>query len=243
MTTQSPLTVYSLSLDSAGGFECWLPGLGAAERARAARFVQPMHVRRFVLRRWALRCLIGERTGVAPERVAFTENAYGKPGMAGLRFSTSHSGELALIAIGGEAEFGIDVERMRVLEDADELVERFFSPAERREYAALPIADRAEAFWRGWTVKEAFVKAVGQGLGFPLDAFDVALSPDRPAAIAEVREGHRGPWAVRTIPLGPRYRAAAVGLALPPLGVPRHITMDMLPLPGESIDVRRYVGS
>lgn len=230
--------VYALRLDENRYVAAWLPGLDAVERARASRFVQPQHARRFVLRRWGLRCILSGRLGVAPEAIGFAIDEFGKPWLApphdraGFGFSTSHSGDLALIALrDGPEPFAIDVEKARRFDDADQLVARFFSPREQRDYAALAPAERREAFWRGWTVKEAFVKALGRGLSFPLDRFDVTLAPDRPAAIMAIGGGAAENWTVQPIALGPDYRAAAVGWILPPADDLTQIDPASLPWP------------
>lgn len=233
--------VYSLSLNHDRCFSRWLPGLDPEERSRASRFVSPDHARRFVLRRWGLRSLLAEHLEIDPEEIGFVVNPYGKPALApqhgrsDLAFSASHSGDLALIALRfGTEPFGIDLERMRPLDDADDLVARFFSAEERRRYESLAPADRPEAFWRGWTVKEAFVKALGRGLSFPLDRFDVALDPGAPAAITAVRGEARRDWVVRSLPLDDGYRGAAVGIALPEAGTVESLDMGSLPAPRRS---------
>jgi 4'-phosphopantetheinyl transferase len=197
----------------------WLPGLDAVERARASRFVQPQHARRFVLRRWGLRCILSGRLGVAPEAIGFAIDEFGKPWLApphdraGFGFSTSHGGDLALIALrDGPEPFAIDVEKARRFDDADQLVARFFSPREQRDYAALAPAER-------------------RGLSFPLDRFDVTLAPDRPAAIMAIGGGAAENWTVQPIALGPDYRAAAVGWKLPPADDLTQIDPASLPWP------------
>jgi 4'-phosphopantetheinyl transferase len=244
MKDQSAVVVFAATLDDPARAENWQRGLSHAEQERAARFVDPVHRRRFVLRRWVLRCVLGMQFGEAPETLTFGSNRFGKPMLsspfdrAGLFFSASHSGDLTLIAVRmGQSPFAVDVEQVRALDDADQIVARFFSPAEQEEYRALDPADRQEAFWRGWTVKEAFVKALGLGLSFPLDRFDVSLRPDRPAAIARVPADAGGPWDVRVIEAGLRFRGALVGhdlQGLAPKVVPNVLDLTALPVPART---------
>jgi 4'-phosphopantetheinyl transferase len=178
----------------------------------------------------------------APESLTFRANAFGRPMLsppfdrAGVFFSASHSGDLALIAVRiGRPAFAVDVEQVRPLDDADQLVARFFSPAEQEEYRTLDPADRQDAFWRGWTVKEAFVKAIGVGLSFPLDHFDVTLRPDRPAAIRRIQGVDAGPWDVRVIDLGASFRGALVGQDLQDLAAETALdVLDVAALPSPS---------
>ncbi|MFM8274962.1 MAG: 4'-phosphopantetheinyl transferase family protein, partial [Gemmata sp.] len=82
---------------------------------------------------------------------------------------------------------GVDVERVRYLADADGLVARYFSPAEGAAYRALPECNRQAAFFRGWTNKEAVIKAAGATVAC-LAEFDVELNPERPPQVNAVRD-------------------------------------------------------
>jgi 4'-phosphopantetheinyl transferase len=152
--------------------------LSADERARAARFARDLDRDRFVAARTALRRVLGAYLDCAAERVAFRYGARGKPSLdldpAPLAFNLSHSHGLALIAIARAPAVGVDVEHHRAI-DADALAASGFSPAERRALAAFAPRDRLAAFFRGWTRKEATIKAHGDGLYLPLDRFTVSL--------------------------------------------------------------------
>lgn len=105
-----------------------------------------------------------------PLEIAVGEN--GKPYFPGkeLRFSLSHSGEIALCALSNR-EVGADVERMRAFDE--NLSRRFFTEAEQ-EYISQA-KDRAHAFTQVWTLKESYIKATGQGLRLPLNSFSVPV--------------------------------------------------------------------
>ena len=81
----------------------------------------------------------------------------------------------------------MDVEKIRRDFRTSEIAERFFSTAERDSLRQLPDEQRHEAFFRCWTRKEAFIKALGEGLSHPLDQFDVSLTPDSPAVLLATR--------------------------------------------------------
>lgn len=146
------------------------------ERIRAARFRFARDASRFIARRARLREIIATHSGEAPERLSFASGSHGKPVLANgaLHFSLSHSHGLIMIAL-APVEVGCDIERI----DPDlawrPLAERFFSPGERRALLALPEAGARRAFFDCWSRKEAYVKAIGLGLSYPLDAFDVSV--------------------------------------------------------------------
>ncbi len=163
------------------------PLLAPDERARAARFHFAVHRARFTAGRGLLRTLLGRFLGVAPAGLAFAYGEKGKPRLArapwDLRFNLSNSANAVLIAAARGAELGADVEALRALDDAPALVERFFHPAEREVFARLPAAERLAGFYSGWTRKEAYVKARGDGLSLPTSAFQVELARAGPAAL------------------------------------------------------------
>jgi 4'-phosphopantetheinyl transferase len=164
--------------------------LAPAERARADRFHFPRDRQRFVRRRGALRYLLSDHLGAEPAAIDLTTGPNGRPELhpgphpedgRDLRFNQSSSGDTAVYAFATGIDVGIDVERHRDDIDIDALAFRFFSP---REVAALeaesPGSPRSAAFFACWTMKEAFVKARGDGLSLPLDGFDVDFRPGGP---------------------------------------------------------------
>jgi len=155
--------------------------LSPAERARAGRFVFERDRRTFILSHGALRQILGWFTGQDPASLRFREGPRGKPylidGAAGLDFNLSHCDGACLVGVTRGAQIGVDVERLREVDDMQQLARQCFSASERRELDALPVPLRYEGFFNGWTRKEAFIKAIGDGLSYPLDRFDVSLAP------------------------------------------------------------------
>lgn len=147
---------------------------------------------RFVCRRGAVRAILGRYVGMAPQELRFAANGRGKPELAGaaarrgIRFNVARSDALAVCAVTAGRRVGVDLEAVRPIDDALRIAGAYFSPAETRALSAVPAADRSLAFLRCWTRKEAFVKALGAGLSYPLDAFDVTLSPGEPPALLRV---------------------------------------------------------
>jgi len=146
------------------------------ERIRAARFRFARDAAHFIARRARLREIVAARTGEAPDRLSFAHGPHGKPVLANgaLHFSLSHSHGLIMLAI-APVEVGCDIERIDPDLEWQPLAERFFSPRERRALLDLPDAQARRAFFDCWSRKEAYVKAIGLGLSYPLDAFDVSV--------------------------------------------------------------------
>jgi len=189
--------------------------LSGAERDRASRFVFPDDRRRFIAAHAALREVLAAYLGRSPRDLAFATGPRGKLRLADaaeawLQFNLSHSHEAALIVCARERAVGADIEWMRADVDCAEIVERFFSAEERREWAGLPPAEQREAFFRGWTCKEAYVKALGEGLSHPPEAYTVRLGPAHAAALlADTRRpGTASAWSLHTVPAPAGYSAA-----------------------------------
>lgn len=162
--------------------------LSPDETTRAAAFRFEDLRRSFLLSRGALRILLGGYLDVSPEEVLLIHGSHGKPGLAqaasgspALDFNVSHSGEMALFAFTSGCELGVDIEQVRPLEDMTKVSSHFFSREESEELRSLPPDERERAFFLCWTRKEAYVKAVGNGLSIPLDSFRVTLRPGEPA--------------------------------------------------------------
>lgn len=186
------LEVVTVNLDDVPDARALATLLSEAERRRANSFVLDQDRRRFIVGRVRLRQLLAERLGVAPQRVAFVYGAHGKPALApefagsGLCFNLSHSKGLAVYAFAFGRDVGVDVEAIREIPDANEIAARVFSAGEREAYAALRPRDRALGFLNCWTRKEAFIKAIGDGLTYPLDRFDVSIAPGETARILRI---------------------------------------------------------
>jgi 4'-phosphopantetheinyl transferase len=121
----------------------------------------------------------------------------------------SHSGSLALYAVTRGRLVGIDVEEIRPIPDADQVAERFFSPAEQVALRAMPDERRLDAFYACWTRKEALVKALGDGLSVPLEAFDVSVEPEGPSHLLgyRIESGASTPWSLHTLDPGAGFVA------------------------------------
>lgn len=186
-------TVTAIRLDLTPGVVASLyPCLSIAERQRALRIHRDSDRRRYVVARARLRQMLAERLELKPAQVRLAYGPHGKPQLeghqadSGWQFNLSRCGETALAAFARHTALGVDLEAVRVLDDADVLAAGFFSSREIRAYQGLSAAERPLGFFYGWTRKEAFLKALGEGLSRPLADFDVALAPREPACILRV---------------------------------------------------------
>jgi 4'-phosphopantetheinyl transferase len=186
-------TVAAIRLDlTPGAVASLYPCLSIAERQRAVRIRRDSDRRRYVVARASLRQMLAERLEVKPAQVMLTYGKHGKPQLdghqanSGWQFNLSRCGETALAAFARHTPVGVDLEAVRVLEDAENLAAGFFSTGELTAYRRLTPAERPLGFFYGWTRKEAFLKALGEGLSRPLADFDVALAPGEPARILRV---------------------------------------------------------
>ena len=154
--------------------------LSAEEQARAARFHFPEDARRWAVGRHLLRRTLGEVLSADPRALRFETGPLGKPRLAGspLRFSVSHSDRRLLLALAWEREVGIDIERLRTDFVPEDLAAGVCSPDERDALGRVSPAARPAAFLALWTAKEAYGKALGVGLGFPLAALTLTLGAD-----------------------------------------------------------------
>lgn len=168
--------------------------LSPDEVARAARFLFPEDRERFILTRGALREILARYLEQAPQEILFAYNQQGKPDLAReadrrrLSFNASHVDSLALIAISDGRAVGVDVERIDNSRMTMAIARRFFSASEVEKLLALPEEIRDEAFFIGWTRKEAILKAIGAGLSMPLNAIEVSFSTDEEARILKIAE-------------------------------------------------------
>lgn len=204
---------FSLHAD-AGALDGISRVLAEDEQAKAARFQFERHRRRFMVRRATVRTILGAYLGIPPAEVMFENSLKGKPRLAGkgtLEFNVTDSADLSLIALTRGRRLGIDLEHVR---DAnfEGIAKRFFTPEEAQELAALPVAARPAGFYRCWTAKEAYLKAIGTGLRTPLNTVRVPVAPDLPATLDVVHDhdGCDGDWAVYRLDAGTEYVATVV---------------------------------
>lgn len=191
--------------------------LSVDEKKRADRFCFERDKKRYILSRGILREIISCYLEIEADQLEFSYGKYGKPALADnycakpLYFNVSHSEALALYAFTCDREVGIDIEHIRDIPELEQIIERFFSNTEKNVFRTLPESRKREAFFQGWTRKEAVLKAVGDGLSQPLDKFEVFVNQDEsminPMKKQEVQKNTLN-WQIQDLPTVPGYAAA-----------------------------------
>lgn len=143
--------------------------LSPDERVRAGRFAQARDRDRFIAAHSALRSVLGRYRRRAASSLAFDAGPGGKPALRdadGWHFNLSHAGPRAVLAVCHGREVGVDVEELRPA--PLEIADQYFAPDETRRIRSAD--DPAASFYAHWTMKEAWLKAAGEGLRAPLPA-------------------------------------------------------------------------
>jgi 4'-phosphopantetheinyl transferase len=150
--------------------------LDADEANRAKRFREPLDSRRYVVSHAVLRSILSKYLNEKPESIEYERGLHGKPGIAGgswLRFNMSHSNGMAAYAITSECDVGIDLQYTRDIPFM-ELSRSVLSTNEDAYLRSVPIEERLNVFYMFWTRKEAYIKAIGEGLYMQLSDVDVS---------------------------------------------------------------------
>lgn len=185
------------------------------ERERATRLLLPSKRRQAVRARAALRSVLAGYLDVGADELHFAYGEHGKPTLAdgGPTFNLSHSNALGLLGVVPDAcELGIDIEHARPGRDFAAIAEHFFAPDEAAWFLRrLDTPDGVASFYRVWTHKEAYLKALGTGLSFGSRGFTLALpddaSPVRLASTTWTGETVRAP-SFMLLACPPDYAAA-----------------------------------
>lgn len=157
--------------------------LSLDERQRADRFYFERDKKKYIASRGLLRIILSGYLNIEPDRLEFRYSQQGKPELnnidteARLCFNVSHSQDLAVYTIALNRAVGIDLEYLRQIADVQQLAERFFSRSESSLINALPESQQQQLFFRFWTIKEAYLKATGEGLS-GLQAIAVSITPE-----------------------------------------------------------------
>jgi 4'-phosphopantetheinyl transferase len=180
--------------------------LSEKERERARAFADESDRIRFVGGRALLRSMLCEHTGIDARAWRFGNGDKGKPfveapeaAAEGLAFSVSHAGPGIACAVGIARSVGIDIEPFDREIDVDRLAGRILSPRERDALASGPGGDRRRRMLELWTLKEAVVKASGEGISAMLSGIEISFDEDgRPVLASDAaRLSPLSDWTLR----------------------------------------------
>lgn len=151
--------------------------LSTDEIARADRFRFAKDRNRFIAARSILRQLLANYLQISPNKLQFEYSDRGKPSIPNnsLQFNVSHSHEYAFYGFIYNHAIGVDLEYLRAMEDAVKIAERFFSPREFQCISRHPQAQQQQIFFKFWTAKEAYLKAIGTGLSGSIADVEIAV--------------------------------------------------------------------
>jgi len=158
--------------------------LSVIERNTASRFVIASARERYIVVHGTLRKLLAGYLDLQPIDIHFTYEFHGKPLVcdnaqgASLCFNISHSDEMALFAFSYGRRVGVDLERIRELDDLDLVLAKTFSSTEIARLRSFTLTDKVEGFYRGWTIKEAYLKAIGEGISRDLREIEVSIGAE-----------------------------------------------------------------
>jgi 4'-phosphopantetheinyl transferase len=188
----------------------YLKHLSTPEQTACLRFTFPELQRRYAIVRFGLRYLLAHYCKQSLTDIELAIGKQGKPYLPNhsIHFNLSHSGDYALYAFSNIPDIllGIDVERITHRHELA-IAKRFFTPAEYAQLAALPLEQQAEAFFHIWTQKEAFIKAIGQGLSYSLDRFETSVTGPAQLVFIEDPTYHALHWQSTHIDLDTAYKA------------------------------------
>jgi 4'-phosphopantetheinyl transferase len=183
--------------------------LAPAEHARAAQFRFAEDGTRFVLGRGLLRLGVRRYAPEFADALELHYSARGRPLLpaeTGLDFSISHTRDRVAIAFAHGAHIGVDLEYQQAELDVDELADRIFSAEDLAAFHALSTNARRAAFFRAWTRKEAYLKAIGEGIATGLKDVTVALNDVAVTTLTDRRDPEGSSvWRLHVLDAGPEY--------------------------------------
>ena len=188
--TKKHIHLWYIPLNIEASLDLLFPILSIDEQQKADRFYFKQHRERYILRKYALRQILSKYLTSHPKDILFVHNHHQKPSLQdnpdNLQFNMSHSNNMALLVIAKKHLIGVDLECLKPIENILNIANNFFAPEEISQFSLVPSQQKLKTFYKIWTSKEAFVKAIGYGLSCPLDTFSVPFLSKDPIKIIKV---------------------------------------------------------
>lgn len=220
--SRSELHIWRINLDNVNyQFKYPISLLSSEEIKRSKQFIFDRDCHCYQVTHSMKRLILANYLDCDPQCLHFKIESYGKPALANLQtplkiqFNISHSRDLILIAITVEDPIGIDIEYNDKKRSIESLGETIFSPSEKKFFLTLKSQrEKEETFFRCWTRKEAFLKAIGIGLGQDLTNISVDLNKTVSShdwlKISTINQSEIMPWKIFPIDIDDFYIANAV---------------------------------
>jgi 4'-phosphopantetheinyl transferase len=160
--------------------------LSEGERSRMERYVKECDRREYLAAHALVRNALSFSYPLPPEAWSFTSSAFGKPEIVqkcGLEFNLAHSAKMLACLVSHGVAVGVDVEPIESASVILEIASEVLSATELSQLQKLPSKEKLEHALSLWTLKEAFAKARGTGLSFPLKSLSFTFDENNGFAI------------------------------------------------------------
>jgi len=209
------------SIEDAATCEILTRWLSVEERGRMQKFHAPRHRHTYLVAHALVRGALARELGCEPSELIFESNAYGKPSLvlpdssAKLEFNLSHTEGMCVVALSRFSRVGCDIESLNQPGLEVDIARNFFTLEESEDILNCLPAQQVERLLTYWTLKEAYIKAEGQGLSMGLDTFYFSLQENQLPRLI-LKSGAQQPsavWLFKQIMIGKHY---LVSLAIEP---------------------------
>lgn len=132
----------------------------------------------FLISKALLKLILARYTGQTAQSIQLSYSINGKPyitNKSGVQFNLSHTGNALLIGFTKNVDIGVDIERVNRTVNFSKIIPLLYSEKELETFNSLKDNDKNDSFFKSWTCKEAFIKAKGSGLTFPINQLELSL--------------------------------------------------------------------
>ena len=208
LLTPGEIHIWHISIDvTSTQFKSYKNTLSKNESTKVSFFEFDKVRDAYVVGQSALRKLLSGYLGIPPGLVKLGRRKKGKPYSMddpGLYFNMSNSGSLVVIAFSLDGEIGVDIEQVRPLSDLDDMISKNFTASEIR-FINAKVEERIRRFFRFWTIKESYLKAIGEGMRLPPDHLELSVENDRINLLSVKGVFEQGDWNFEEFSIPPDY--------------------------------------